>query len=142
VGILTLAVRRASGLPASFTMAFQPLRKAPVLVVAAILVTLLTYLGFILLLLPGLYLALAYGMTLPLLAFNDLGIWRAMETSRRAVTHHWFRLFALYFLVGVLLIISALLLIIPLVWTLPWAMLVFGVVYRRMFGVPADVASP
>ncbi|HEX5047119.1 MAG TPA: hypothetical protein VFX89_08375 [Gammaproteobacteria bacterium] len=137
MGVVALGVRHASGLPVSFTMAFGYLRKAPVLIGAALLVTLLTYLGIALLILPGIYLGLAYGMTLPLLMFNDLGIWRAMETSRRAITHHWFGFFGLYIVMGVLVGLSALLLLIPLIWTLPWAVLVAGVAYRRMFGVPA-----
>lgn len=141
VGLMAIAVRQACGMPVSFSMAFGYIRRAPVLIGAALLVTLLTYLGFLLLLLPGIYLSLAYGMTLPLLAFHDLGIWRAMETSRRAITHHWFGFFGLYLLMTILIMLSALLLLIPLIWTLPWAMLVFGVAYRRMFGVPSAEAG-
>ena len=140
-GLLVLGVRRASGLPVSFTMAFGYIRKAPVLIGAALLVMLLTYLGIALLVLPGIYLAVAYGMTLPLLALNDLGIWPAMETSRRAITHHWFGFFGLYLVMVMLIVLSALLLLIPLIWTLPWALLVIGVAYRRMFGVPVDAAE-
>ena len=141
VGLMAIAVRQACGMPVSFSMAFGYIRRAPVLIGAALLVTLLTYLGFLLLLLPGIYLSLAYGMTLPLLAFHDLGIWRAMETSRRAITHHWFGFFGLYLLMSILIMLSALLLLIPLIWTLPWAVLVVGVVYRRMFGVPSAEAG-
>jgi hypothetical protein len=141
VGLIAIAVRRACGMPVSFSMVFGYIRRAPVLIGAALLVTLLTYLGLLLLLLPGIYLSLAYGMTLPLLAFHDLGIWRAMETSRRAITHHWFGFFGLYLLMGILVVLSALLLLIPLIWTLPWAVLVVGVVYRRMFGAPSAEAA-
>jgi hypothetical protein len=136
VGLIAMATRHACGMPVSFSLAFRYIRRAPVIIGAALLVTLLTYVGFLLLLIPGIYLAFAYGMTLPLVAFNDLGIWRAMETSRRAITHHWFGFFGLYFAVSILVTLSALLLLIPLIWTLPWAMLVFGVAYRRMFGAP------
>jgi hypothetical protein len=141
VGLMALGVRRACGLPVSFSMVFDYLRKAPVLIGAALLVTLLTYVGIFLLILPGIYLGVAYGMALPLLAFNELGIWRAMETSRRTITHRWFALFGLYLVVSILIVLSGLLLLIPLVWTLPWGMLVFGVVYRRMFGVPPSMAG-
>jgi hypothetical protein len=141
VGLVALGVRRACGLPVSFSMVFGYIRKAPVLIAAALLVTLLTYVGIFLLILPGIYLGVAYGMTLPLLAFNELGIWQAMETSRRTITHRWFGLFGLYLVLGVLVTLSALLLLIPLIWTLPWSILVFGVVYRRMFGVPPGFVS-
>jgi hypothetical protein len=141
VGLMALGVRRACGLPVSFSMVFGYIHKAPVLIAAALLVTLLTYVGLFLLILPGIYLAVAYGMTLPLLAFNQLGIWQAMETSRRTITHRWFALFGLYLVICLLMAVSALPLLIPLVWTLPWSLLVFGVVYRRMFGVPPGLAG-
>jgi hypothetical protein len=137
VGIIAMAVRRAAGLPVSFSMAFAYLGKAPVMIGAGLLTTLLTYVGVALLVIPGIYLGLAYGMTLPLLAFNNIGVWKAMETSRKTLTHKWFRVFGLYFCVGFLVFLSALPLGIPLIWTFPWMILVMGVLYRRMFGIPA-----
>ena len=86
------------------------------------------------------YLAVAYGMTIPLIAFNEIGAWRAMEISRRAVTHRWFRVFGLNLAVAFLVLLSALPFGIGLIWTMPWAMLVLGVLYRRMFGAPAPGA--
>ena len=138
VGIMVIAIRRAAGLPSSFAMAFVGLANIPVFVGATLLITLLTYLGFALLLIPGIYLAVAYTMALPLLAFRKMTVWSAMEASRRAITHKWFRVFGLYLLVGLLTALSALPLGIPLIWTVPWAVLVSGVLYRRMFGAPVS----
>lgn len=140
VGLRVIAVRRASGLPNSFAMAFVGLARTPLILGAALLVTLVTYAGLALLVIPGIYLGLAYGMTLTLLMFHDMPVWTAMETSRRALTHAWFRIFGLYLLVGLLTGLSALPLGIPLIWTVPWALLVTGVLYRRIFGAP--VATP
>jgi hypothetical protein len=137
VGIIAMAVRRAAGLPVSFSMAFAHIGKAPVMIGAGLLTTLLTYVGVALLVIPGIYLGLAYGMTLPLLAFNNIGVWKAMETSRKTITRKWFRVFGLYFVVGLLVGLSALPLGIPLIWTFPWMILVMGVLYRKMFGIPA-----
>jgi len=142
IGLIALAVRRAAGLPVSFSMAFTYLGKAPVVIAAGLLSTLLTYLGLALLIVPGIYLGVAYGMTLPLLAFNELGPWKAMEMSRKAISHKWFSVFGLYLLVGLLVGLSALPLGIPLIWTAPWALLVMGVLYRRIFGVPAGAPPP
>jgi hypothetical protein len=142
IGIVAMAVRRAARLPVSFSMAFAYLNKAPVVVAAGLLTTLLTYLGFALLIIPGIYLSVAYAMTMPLLAFHELGAWKAMETSRKAITHKWFQVCGLYLLVGVLTGLSALPLGIPLIWTAPWAILVMGVLYRRIFGAPAAAPTP
>jgi len=48
--------------------------------------------------LPGIYLQIAWLFSLPLVADRGLGFWDALETSRRAATRHWFKLFALFLL--------------------------------------------
>jgi hypothetical protein len=57
-----------------------------------------------------------------------------METSRKAITKKWLKMFLTGLVAAVLTTLSGLLLI-PLIWTLPWFVLVTAVVYRRMFGV-------
>jgi hypothetical protein len=141
VGLIGMAVRRAAGQSVKFSMAFAYLNRAPVFIVAGFLTTALTYVGLILLVIPGIYLSIAWGMTFPLLAFSQLRPWDAMEASRKAITHHWWRVFFLYIAVGILTGLSALALLIPVIWTAPWAFLVMGVLYRRIFGVPADAVA-
>lgn len=140
LGMLMLGIRRACGQPVSFGVVFGYFDKLAPAAGAYVLVTLMTYAGLLFLILPGIYLALAYGMTLPLIADQGLPIWQAMETSRKALTHKWFRLFGLYLVVGLVLGLSAIPLGIGLIWTGPWAMLVLGVLYRRIFG--AAPAAP
>jgi hypothetical protein len=139
-GVTAMVVKRAAGAPVSFSTAFAYLGKVPVLLVAGLLVTLMTYVGLALLILPGFYLAIAYGMTMPLIALNNVGAWQAMEISRKAIGHHWWSVLGLNLAVGLLLMLSALPLGIPLIWTAPWAALTLGVLYRRMFGLPAPDA--
>jgi hypothetical protein len=57
-----------------------------------------------------------------------------MESSRKAVTRKWFRIAGLYLVVAILVMLSALPLAIPLIWTVPWSMLTLGVAYQRIFG--------
>jgi hypothetical protein len=58
----------------------------------------LTEIGTICCCIPGLYLQIAWLFSLPLVADRGLGFWEALETSRRAATRHWFKLFALFLL--------------------------------------------
>jgi hypothetical protein len=139
-GVTAMVVKRAAGMPVSFSTAFAYLGKVPVLLLAGVLTTLMTYLGLALLIIPGLYLGVAYGMTLPLVALNNVGAWQAMEISRKTIRHRWWDVFGLNLAVGVVVMLSALPLGIPLIWTIPWAALVLGVLYRRMFGLPAPDA--
>lgn len=66
---------------------------------------------------------------------RDTGVWQAMETSRKLVTRHWFKVFFLGIVVILVLIGSGFLIGIPYIWTLPWAVLCLAVVYRNLGGV-------
>jgi hypothetical protein len=135
IGLIMMGVRRAAGLPISFATAFSCLDRALTVFLASLLTTLLTYIGLFLLIVPGIYLAIAYCMTMPLIADRRLSPWQAVETSRKAVTKRWFQYFLLMLVVGLVVFVSALPLGIGLIWTAPWAINVIGVVYRRTFGV-------
>ena len=135
IGLIMMGVRRAAGLPISFATAFSCLDRALTVFLASLLTTLLTYIGLFLLIVPGIYLAIAYCMTMPLIADRRLSPWQAVETSRKAVTKRWFQYFLLMLVVGLVVFASALPLGIGLIWTAPWAINVIGVVYRRTFGV-------
>ena len=50
------------------------------------------------LILPGIYLAIAWVFAIPLVADRGLEFWSAMEISRKAVTRVWFEVFALVLL--------------------------------------------
>lgn len=135
IGLVMIGVRRAAGLPVSFATAFSCFDRAGTVLLASLLTTLLTYVGFVLILIPGIYLAIAYCMTLPLIADRRLQPWPAIETSRKAVSKRWFQFFLLMLVVGLVIFVSAIPLGIGVIWTAPWAINVVGVVYRRTFGV-------
>lgn len=135
LGLLAMGIRRAAGLPISFETTFLGFQRAAPAFVAGLLTTLLTYVGLALLILPGVYLAIAYCMTLPLVQDRGFAPWQALETSRKAVGKRWFQYFGLLFMVGLLVFVSAIPLGIGLIWTAPWAANVLGVAYRRTFGV-------
>ncbi len=137
LGLTMMCVRRAAGLPATFSTAFAYFDKAGPAIAVGLLTSLFTGVGLVVLIVPGVYLMVAYTMAQPLIGDRNLGAWQALETSRRAVSHEWFRLAGLLFVVGLLTGLSALAGVIPVIWTLPWAMLVLGVIYRRIFGVAA-----
>ena len=96
---------------------------------------LLTILGFMLLVLPGIYLALAYSLAIPLKVKHDLGTWEALETSRTVLSKCWFQLLGLYFLMGLATVLGGVFTLgIGFVWLIPWFMLTLGVMYNKIFG--------
>jgi len=145
IGMQMMCVRRALGEPISFSMAFGYFSRAGTAIAAGLLTTLLTYAGLAALIIPGIYLAIAYSLTYTIVGDQEVTAWKAMETSRRAISHRWWDVFGLGLLVGLLTGVSALGLLIPLIWTIPWAMMTTAVLYRRMFYAPraaVDAAAP
>lgn len=104
------------------------------LAVAYIVVSLFTMIGFILLILPGIYLATAYSLVAWIIVDNPhLSFWQAMEASRKLITQHWFKVFFTTLIVGVIFTLSAFT-IVGLFWTFPLAMLTQGIMYQYMIG--------
>jgi uncharacterized membrane protein len=58
-----------------------------------------------------------------------------MEASRKAVGQRWFKIFGLFLLLGLIVMISAIPLGIGLVWSMPLLMIAIGILYRTIFGV-------
>jgi len=97
-------------------------------------------LGTLLLVLPGIYLLVAYQMALPLVADKNMKPWEALETSRKAVTHKWFTFFGLYLVASIAMMVSMMLVGIPMIWLLPTFVIGSGILYRNTFGVePASL---
>ena len=104
------------------------------LVFASILIYLFVAIGFMLLIIPGIYLSVAYIFVYPLMIDKGMGIWEAMETSRRVVTKKWFTFFGIMLSMLFITLLSAIPLGIGLVWTLPMGYLVYGLLYTKVFG--------
>jgi serine/threonine protein kinase/tetratricopeptide (TPR) repeat protein len=80
--------REAAGVETAFTGFRQPF---PHLVIAGFLTSLLTALGFLCLILPGVYLFVAWIFTFPLIVDQRLDFWPAMQLSRKIISKHWWK---------------------------------------------------
>jgi hypothetical protein len=89
-GLYALYLKRIRRQPAGLGDAFLGFSTAFVpLMLAKLVSTLLTGLGFVLCLLPGIYLVVAWVFALPLVIDKKLDFWPAMELSRKVVSRHW-----------------------------------------------------
>ncbi|MCW8126266.1 hypothetical protein [Microbulbifer halophilus] len=140
-GMIMIGVKIARDEETSPTEIFAYFDKLLPLVVASILMTILTMLGFVLLILPGIYLAVAYTLALPLIADRNLGPWQALETSRKAITKHWFGFFGFLIVCLLLYIAGAIPLMIGLIWVIPLVSIAVGIAYRNIFGGPESGQS-
>lgn len=133
-GMMMIGVKIAREEDVSGTEVFAYFDKILPLALGMILMYLLVGLGFVLLILPGIYLMFGYMMMLPLIVDKNLGPWQALETSRKAVTKHWFAVFGFFIVMMLLYIAGFLALIIGLIWAIPTLSIAYGILYRNMFG--------
>lgn len=134
VGIIMLAINYSRGESLEFKSIFNYYHLTGKLALAGLLMYALTFLGILLLLLPGIYLSVAYVFTLPLIADKGMDVWEAMEYSRKTVTKKWFKVFGLLFLLGLIFGLGALALGIGLIWAVPLMFVtLYGLLYPLMF---------
>jgi hypothetical protein len=134
VGITIMGIRHSQGKPVSAGLIFNYFHRAAAAILWYLLMVLMIALGFVLLVLPGIYLSFAYMYSLPLMIEKDMGPWQALEASRRALTPIWFRVTGFMLLLWLLMILGMLPLGIPLIWIMPWVMLAYAMLYFKLFG--------
>ena len=134
-GVMMIGIRRSVDLPIDYKMAFGYFGFLLPLAIAAILTSLLTFVGFLLLFIPGIYLTVAYMLSFPLIVEKGMGPWEAMEASRKAIHKCWFKVFGLYLVMGVILCLSMIPLGLGAIWAMPMMVVATGVLYRNLFGV-------
>lgn len=137
IGLFMLGLRRAVNAPLNGTQVFAYFGDTIKFLITAILVYILTLIGLILLVIPGIYLMFAYYLSLPLAADKKLSPWAAMETSRKAISKRWFSIAGFFILLGLINLVAAIPLGIGLIWTLPMSAIAVGILYRNMFGMEA-----
>ena len=136
VGLGLLGIRRAAGKDTPVSTLWEPYSHALPLIVMFVLMAVLIVAGFFLLVLPGIYLSIAYSFAPYLIVEKNMGVWEALETSRKAITQYWWRYFGLMIVALVLIIIGAIPLLIGLIWALPIVAIATGEVFAKTFGSP------
>lgn len=138
-GIIMLAIHYSRDEKIEFKSIFNYYHLTGKLSLAAILIYIMTIIGFILLVLPGIYLSIAYIFTLPLIVDKGMDVWDAMELSRKTVTKHWFKVFGLMLLLSIMMGLGALAFGIGLIWAVPLLFVTFyGLLYPLIFDEMAD----
>ncbi|WP_370980132.1 hypothetical protein [Agaribacterium sp. ZY112] len=135
VGLTLLGIKLVSGQEAQPTSIFEYFPHTIKLFLLMVTMYILVFIGFLLLVIPGLYLGIAYIYAPALMVEKNMGIWEALETSRKTVTHKWFTVFFTVLLLLIVIFISSLPVLIGLIWTLPLAVMLTGLMYKQMFGI-------
>lgn len=117
-----------------FFAGFESHRLIPLMLLGVVSQALIT-LGLILLLIPGIYLAVSYMFASLLLLDRGRDFWPALEDSRRAVTPHWFGFFAFFLLLLLINLAGLLALGVGLVVSFPVTYGALTAAYARHIGL-------
>jgi uncharacterized membrane protein len=114
---------------AGFSLAFLPL------MLFSIVGQVLTTLGVILCILPGIYLGVAWFQFTSLLILDKrLDFWPAMELSRKVVTHHWWQVFGFVLLCLLLRLAGTMVFCLGFFIALPITVAAKVYAYEEIFG--------
>ena len=103
------------------------------LLLAGLVTSMLTGFGFLCLILPGIYLLVAWTFTFPLVIDKQLDFWPAMELSRKLVTKHWWKFLGFWMVLVLLNFAGVLACLIGFFVTAPVVMATLMFAYEDIF---------
>jgi hypothetical protein len=114
---------------------------------------LLVFFGFILCIIPGIYLAVAWSFATPLVADKRMDFWAAMELSRKVVNKHWWLVLAFALVCGLVIFAGELVFCVGVFVAMPVVTAAWACAYDDLFcsqprsnlpmrASPASPASP
>ncbi len=95
----------------------------------------LVSIGMVLLLIPGIYLAVGYMFTTFLIIDYRMEFWQAMETSRQIITKNWFAFFGFAFALFALNVLGALAFGVGLLVSIPVSACAAAIAYKEIMGL-------
>ncbi|MDR3458620.1 MAG: protein kinase [Verrucomicrobiae bacterium] len=143
-GLSLYYLRRIRGEPVNIEVAFSGFSQRFLhLFLAGFVTWMLAGLGFVCLILPGIYLMVAWWFTIILVADKQLDFWPAMELSRKVVTRHWWKFFGLWLVMALVCALGVICCGIGIFIAAPVAMIATTYAYEDVFGrkTPAPSGS-
>ena len=134
-GYAVAAFRLLSGQQFEFADFFKGFNYFLPLFLASLAGGFLVGLGCLLLVVPGIYLAVSYMFTTFLILDYRMDFWQALETSRKIITKNWFAFFGFSFALFAINILGCLALGIGLLVTIPVTACAAAIAYKEVIGL-------
>lgn len=145
-GFFLVANRISRGVEVQFSSYFDGFSYWGILIVTSLISGILTFFGILALVLPGIYLAIAFMFAIPFALYSGTDFWTSLELSRKLITINWWKFlgFALVLLVfnilGLLFFIVGILITIPVSYFAVYA--VFEELTRDALAEPEVTHAP
>jgi hypothetical protein len=134
-GFYIVAFKLAKGRSVTFSDFFRGFNNFLQIFLTNWVGSLLIVIGLILLVIPGIYLMVAYFFAIPLVIEKRLDFWTALETSRKVVTKQWFSFLGFGLLLFLVNLAGACLLGLGLLVTVPWTFCMITAAYEDVVGL-------
>jgi len=134
-GFYIVAFKLAKGQNASFGDFFRGFNNFLQIFLLSLVSGLLIALGLVLLVIPGIYLAVSYFFALSLLIEKRFDFWTALETSRKLVSKRWFSFLGFGILLFLLNLGGLLLCGVGFLVTVPWSVCTVVAAYEDIVGL-------
>lgn len=156
-GVEMMGVFHSVGLKTRYQLIFAFLKRGSWVAVCALLTSTFVTIGLALFYLPGIFLAVALSLALPLVVEKRMSPMKAIILCVKATRFQWFKIFAIYLLLALAMIVSALpiaaavgselgfiaiaFFLFCLAFIAPMFYNVKGILYREIFGLQMQASA-
>lgn len=134
-GIYIVAFKIAKNRTTSFSDFFLAFNNFLPIFLVNLVGSILTVIGCFLLIVPGIYLAVAYLFGLCFVIEKHFGFWSALETSRQIITKKWWAFFGFVLLLGLVNLGGLLVLGVGLIFTIPLTVCIIVAAFEDIVGL-------
>ncbi len=140
-GMYMIVIKHSVGASIEVGELFNHFDKILPMFFLSVLMTFAVVIGFFLLIVPGIYLMIAFSFAMFLLIEKDMGPLQALSVSRKVVHFQWFQMAGLVLLCILICLAGIMALLVGALWAIPLAGLAITLVYRDVFGIQQETLS-
>ena len=133
-GLFMAARKIKNGETVEFSQFFDGFKLGAPIFLVGLIAQLLTAVGLLLLIIPGIYLAIAYAFASMFVTFHGMDFWPAMEASRKVIGKNWFGMLGFFLVLGLINVGGVLALGVGLLVTFPITLCAVYVAFEEVVG--------
>lgn len=134
-GLYIVAFKLIKQRATTFSDFFRGFNNFLPLFLASLVTGILTLIGFALLIIPGIYLAVAWMFTTLFIVDRKFDFWDAMESSRKVVSTRWFSWFGFLIVLTLINVVGFLVFGVGLLITVPLSICATAIAYQDIMGL-------
>ena len=131
-GYFLVANRISRSVEVQFSNYFDGFSYWGILIVTSLVSGILTFFGILALILPGIYLGVAFMFAVPFALYSGTDFWTSLELSRKLITMNWWKFLGFVLVLAALNIIGLLFFIVGILVTIPVSYFAIYAVFEEL----------